>query len=467
MKRLSLFCLFLLFTLFTMADSLTISMAKSFGLPVIEIETVNHEEPSCDYVFAPEGADGISITNATKVPGRLKIWIGDSIAFDTGDYLKSESGMTMKIRGNTSAYFNAQKPFKIKLQKKNDLLLRGDKRYNDKDWLLLPDGTAGAFNQVGSIVGDVLSMPYVPRGKYVNVFVNGDYRGIYRLNEQVGRNKDCRIDVEKNEGYIVERDSYWWNEPVYFETAGGLKYTFKYPDDDDVRQDQIDYIKERLDSFENSVANGTYDNIINVRSFATWLLSQDMLGISDAGGANLYFSLYNDTSKLEIPCMWDYDSAFRTINQWSGIHINNSFFLFPKLLENTNTTFLNTYIRVWDEIGKKGMVDIIDSLEHYKSSKEVAGIVLSQPFSLVRWGDVADGEPPMTTILDSYIDWFKQRKQWMTTAIDSLRQSTAISSATIRKHSAEGVYNLQGVRLYTLPHQKGVYIVNGKKIVVK
>ena len=41
------------------------------------------------------------------------------LSYDSGDYVDGESGMTLKIRGNTSAW-QLRKPYKIKLQKKAD-----------------------------------------------------------------------------------------------------------------------------------------------------------------------------------------------------------------------------------------------------------------------------------------------------------------------------------------------------------
>ena len=113
----------------------------SKGLPVLYIQTVDSEEPTCDYVSAPAGCMGKTIANATKVPGRMVIYQhideSDSVLYDSGDYEKDVSGMTIRIRGNSSAY-GTKKPYKIKLQKKKDLLFRGDEAtYKDKDWLLL------------------------------------------------------------------------------------------------------------------------------------------------------------------------------------------------------------------------------------------------------------------------------------------------------------------------------------------
>ena len=106
------------------------------GLPLLYIETVDSEEPTCEYVSAPSGCMGMTIRNATKVPGRITMYQRieglDSVVYDSGDYEKDVSGMTIKIRGNTSAYAD-KKPYKIKLQKKKDMLMRGDEaKFKDK-----------------------------------------------------------------------------------------------------------------------------------------------------------------------------------------------------------------------------------------------------------------------------------------------------------------------------------------------
>lgn len=102
-------------TLITLGDAtvMTLSQIISKGLPTLYIETVDHETPTCEYVYAPPGCMGASIRNETKVPGRIVIykrinWM-DSVLYDSGDYEKDVSGMTIKLRGNTSA-FEPKKP---------------------------------------------------------------------------------------------------------------------------------------------------------------------------------------------------------------------------------------------------------------------------------------------------------------------------------------------------------------------
>ena len=64
-----------------------------------------------------------------------------------------------------------------------------------------------------------------------------------------------------------------------------MKYTFKYPDPDEITADQYSYVQESISSVEKSLYNGTYDNFMDVESFARWLLAHDILGSHDAAGS--------------------------------------------------------------------------------------------------------------------------------------------------------------------------------------
>lgn len=113
------FALLLLFafgTSYAQVANISKSELLDVGLPVIEIITVNGELPTCDIVSGqPYGVNVRSITNATKVPGRLTISTKDAVLYDSGDYEENQSGMTFKIRGNGSG-LSVKKPYKIKLQ---------------------------------------------------------------------------------------------------------------------------------------------------------------------------------------------------------------------------------------------------------------------------------------------------------------------------------------------------------------
>jgi ribosomal protein S6E (S10) len=154
MKR--VFCFFIFSSLLLLQNTAaTVDEMRNMNIPIVVINTINKETPTCDYAHAPEGQDGITSINHTKVSARMYIIQQNDTLYDSGEYVDGISGLTIRIRGNTSAYGYPMKPYKLNLQKKADLLLRGDKKYNDKDWLLLNDYKLNTI--VGNKVSELLS----------------------------------------------------------------------------------------------------------------------------------------------------------------------------------------------------------------------------------------------------------------------------------------------------------------------
>ena len=282
-------------------------------LAIIEITTVNNEEPVAEQVSPPEGCYGAGLRNATKVPARMIISKDGEVLYDSGDYEKKQSGLTIKLRGNTSAY-SEKKPYKIKLQKKadllKDLLSRDDSKYKDKDWILLKDATSlNTF--VGMTVADIAGTEWTPEFAFVNVIINGSYRGTYLLIEAISKNEK-RVNVA-DDGYIIEWDAYWWNEDKKFITNLNQKYTFKYPDPDNgnikKNDDNYNYILGFMNEMETALRSSDfkdpekgYRKYLDAESFAKWYLVMEIMGNHDP---NFYYVLPRRGAKLKMYPTWD------------------------------------------------------------------------------------------------------------------------------------------------------------------
>lgn len=121
--------------------------------------------------------------------------------------------MKIRLRGNSSST-GVKKPYKIKLNKKTDLLFRGISKYKDNDWVLQRVShryLAKAFT--GLKIGELVGLGWEPKWEYVNVVLNGKYKGDYLLLESVEREKG-RVDIDKT-GYLIEDDAYWWNRCLF------------------------------------------------------------------------------------------------------------------------------------------------------------------------------------------------------------------------------------------------------------
>ncbi len=445
------------------AQAVTVDSIAKLGLPVLSITTIDAEEPTCDYAFAPEGAWGITTVNHTKVKGRCLLVSHTDTLFDSGEYLKDKSGMTLRIRGNTSAYYSAKKPFKLKLEKKNDLLARGDSSYYDKNWVLLSTGDC-LYTLFGNKVNELVGMPWTPAAIFVNLIINDDYRGLYMLIEQVRRNADCRLNVDKQTGYVIERDAYWWNEDVYFNTdLYNKEFTFKYPDPEDITDEQMAYITDYLNRFEQSIADGRYTDYIDVESWASWLIAHDLLGTWDAGGANIYLSKFNneDDSLLHMTTLWDFGSIMKQKTSWSQIH-DEGFYYYPLLFNQDNLAFNDAYIRRWHELLPGIFTALERFFDEFEDSDTAKGLKASYPHEYARWG-YDDGS------LDEKIleirQWLSNREQWVNNAISS------VPTSSIALQSQQPAATRQPVNLLGQPVNpqtyRGIIIKNGKKVFVK
>ena len=398
-------------------DELTQTLLAT-GLPLIRIDTDGGVEPTCEYVSHPEGCNGAGITNATKVPGSMIMLSGEDILYSSGPYVKDESGMTLKIRGNTSAY-GAKKPFKIKLQKKKDLLMRGDnEKYKDKDWLLLcyDDLRSRAGWKVNQLAG----LQWTPGFEYVNLVVNGDYRGLYILAESVKRNEKCRLKVAQN-GYAIEYDAYWWNETVTFTGNWNysMRYTFKYPEDDEVTDSQIGYIKDFIINTESAIRRGDYDKYIDVPSFARWLLAHDILGSLDCAGSNYFMTKYDNVSdsKLMMANLWDFDGIYQMKESWANPHIWRGFY-YPSLLESGNRLFRDTYVEIWRSFSGSLCKNVSAYMKSLVNSDEGRALDASIALDNKRW---RTGHPSVASSVDLSRQWFDSRGGWLDSAIPAIK----------------------------------------------
>ena len=440
------------------------SLLNAARLPVLWMTTVDGNEPKGESVYPPEGAWGVGLSGNEYVGGRLVMTIDGKEVYDSGEYVSGgKTGARIKIRGNTSA-MQIKKPYKIKLSSKSDLLFRGKEA---KEWVLLTAHEIKCIKTItGLIVGEYCGMEWQPGFEFVNVVINGDYKGFYILTDAIEKGVNrCNI---ANSGFLIEDDAYWWNENVYFK--GNLLpfpvgYTFKYPDADDLTDAQLSQIQGYILDFESLLQNkGDIGSMIDIPSWAAWLLAHDILGSGDSGGTNRFLYKYdydalNPTSTLlKMGILWDFDAAFKKADTFCSIHNVDYSFYFPYLLENA--AFIDEYKRKWSEIRSDCHIAVMSRINEVLDNK-IEGIDISRKLDRERWGYIFTPIEDDVKIVD---EWFIHRLAWLDENIENI---TGIDEPVEYYDGAKNsIHTVDGISIEKITNP-GVYIINGKKVLIK
>lgn len=408
-------------------------MLKGIGLPVVQIETMDGEWPTCDYVDAPTGLMGQSITNKTKVPSRMVIWQGDDIRYDSGEY-SAANGLTIALRGNSSAY-SPKKPYKLKLRRKADLLATdGATVCASRDWVLLKEPpTAYLCTWVGLEACQQAGVTWLPRYQFVNVVINGDYQGLYMLFETMQCTPGYGIDIDADRGCILEYDAYWWNEslslqPGLFYRYMPCRFTFQHPDAGELIASQVEQVEQYVSQWEASIMDGTYPDHMDLESFATWLLVHDILGTGDAGGSGLYISRHDKLPGTPFVANypWDFDSMGQTPDAWSAMHDAKGL-CFHWLLASGNKAFAQAYVGKWEGIEESLFEELDARLEAFAQSDEGKAVAASLPLDCERWEYSTAGRT-LPEVVAKYQAWFSGRKAWMEEHISDIELTSGVAS---------------------------------------
>ena len=439
------------------------SILREINIPLIEIWTNDTIEPSGTNITAPEGLWGTGLINNEYVYGRMRISLKDSLIYDSNN-----NGMRIRLRGNSSSIWQ-KRPYKIKLSKSADLLFR-DESYKDKDWVLksVYDGLITKV-YAGLKVGLLVGLEWEPECKLVNLVINGKYRGDYILTENIER-EICRLNIDES-GYLIEDDAYWWNEDKYFKTnilPEQVGYTFKFPDSDDLNDSIINNIKKYIIDFEETLLkDGDVSQYIDIDNWAAWLLAQDILGQSDAGGTNrfLYKEDYNpsqpNSTLLKMGPLWDFDATFGVSDNWSNIHRQEYSFYFRKLLQRED--FFTSYVDLWESL-KDNILDkltdyLYSAFDNYKEDINKSRILNKEIYPH------DDNFTHIEEEIESTLSWINNRINWIS---EQLKNETSVNVINKDITKEIGIYNIYGQRIPSRQNlSNGIYIIDGKKVLIK
>lgn len=434
------------------------------NLPIVEITTSDaiKDEPKVDCVFRMFDPQARTDDGENK---NLKLF---------------ESLAGIEYRGAGAQRYQ-KKPYNFKLkdsagQKKEAELLN---IRNDNSWIL--DGMyldiARMRNRVCFDIWNQFSKPYYvaekpkamsgTRGDYVEVFINGQYMGLFILSDRIDR-KQYQIDQyasEASTGYIYKAKG--WTAACTmkgYSTPSNDDYIWssaqieqEYPDADDGGKPNFNHMKEVIKFVSSSSKedfSARFEEVFDINSVVDAFIYLNMIVADDNIGRNTFWVIRNiSTAPKVMHGLWDLDGTLgRNWNRnpetpeqtyvdylsgWVVGHGNNSsgttFYFHERIIkENPANIHQKIYDR-WQEIKDGALApsnfnNIVDSYAQKQKSagvidREVArwkAIDVSEQskwgYTGVYYGDL-DGET-------SYMkDWWKKRHAKLNELINTLQHN--------------------------------------------
>lgn len=231
-----------------------------------------------------ENRQWVDSSKSNKAKGSMKLVDEEGISIYEGALSQ------IKARGNSSFTFYPKKAYQIKLDKKTDLLGNGEKV---KTWVLLANYGDATFihDKFFKDLAAELDMPYTVSCDWVNLYYDGEYRGLYLLSEKVEvggeavditdmeelyeeLNADYGDDMESAEGenaygqkyqyipgltepdditggWLIEKNHNFIDEASGFFTSQEVGFNVKSPEF--AGKEAMEYISEYYQAFENAV----------------------------------------------------------------------------------------------------------------------------------------------------------------------------------------------------------------------
>lgn len=243
---------------------------------------------------------------------------------DTKHLAEFTDKVDIKVRGNSTANpTNGKKAYRLKFPKKHkhDLLGLG---YEKRNWALL----ANVFDH--SMIRNALSyhlekevgLDFCPGYKFVDLVINGNYRGTYQICDHVETGTN-RVDVDEDAGWMVEFQGRgdMLDQPLCF-NQDGLQMNIKNPEpaDETNAEEVATFIAPFQEWFTKTWspqwkatdaygANSGWRSVNDEESLMKFWIVTELTGDYD-GWMTVKAYKEADEAKLHYGPVWDKDLAY-------------------------------------------------------------------------------------------------------------------------------------------------------------
>jgi hypothetical protein len=316
--------------------------------------------------------------------------------------------------------------------------------YSDKTMLR----NAVTFH-LGSRMGN-----WQPRYRFCEVYLNGNYHGVYMLTEKIKRGEN-RVDINKLKpdeitgdnltgGYIVKVDKtngltaneFFRTYPSNtFNNARNYNFTYVYPKFDEIVPEQKTYVYNYLRDLENNLNGSSFKDTVNgfrkyldLDSFVDFQIIQELTNNVDGYRYSTFFykKRNSDGGKLYAGPLWDFDLCYGNVD-YSYLNLSTTGWLYPnygpkekypmhwwaRLMEDTG--YRNRLVARWEEL-RDGAFKTDSIMAYFNNTIQYLGAAVDRNF--VKWPVLGKYVWPNFFIGTTYDQEIEYLKNWMTSRLN-------------------------------------------------
>ena len=304
-----------------------ISLALEDGLDSLTLAYDMEDEQKGHYKYEVFTLHIHTLDNAPVV--EKETWVDCHFSLDgKGQYSHYSGQGRIRGRGNSTWEWYDKKPYKFKLDEKSKLLGLEKAR----NWNLLANyrDVTDVMNLYAFECARKMGMPFTNHTRFVEVFLNGDYIGVYQLTEklEVGEH---RVNIDKERGILLSFDLD--DGPSLSPGAGdnfkskvyGLPICVKHPEEP--TRGRLDSIRADFAVLERAVAEHNFplvDSLMDVRSFISILQLHEYLYNVEIDAPRSLYMFRDAEGKYTFGPVWDWDAGYDF--DWSNMYTGHEYF---------------------------------------------------------------------------------------------------------------------------------------------